>query len=150
MPLLRKSPLSPQSTSLLLSLYLPVSYLFLVVWPLSSSFCLLHHCVCPPISQSLQGGCASGSLSDHSASELCQSGWDTCWDPPSLPPSLSVPLVAEVAVSPMLPGSTHMLRHRKAGTVLDTQQAALFQTTARLDSRSLPRSCGMRQIGRTE
>lgn len=64
--------------------------------------------------------------------------------------SLSVPLVAEVAVSPMLPGSTHMLRHRRAGTVLDTQLAPLFQTTTRLDLRSLPCSCGMQQIGRTK
>lgn len=39
---------------------------------------------------------------------------------------LSVALAAEVAVSPMLPGFTHMLRHRRAGIVLGTEQSALF------------------------
>lgn len=44
----------------------------------------------------------------------------------SLSHCLNMPLAAELAVSPMLPGSTHMLRHRRAGTFLGTEQAALF------------------------
>lgn len=133
-PLLWKSPLSPQSTSLFFSLSLPVSYLFLVMWPFPSSFCLLHHCVCLPISQSLRGGCVTGSLSDHSGSELFQSGWDTCWDLPASCLALSLSLSASCSWSCCLTHASWIhshaqtqksrdsLRHTGSGSILNHNQ----------------------------
>lgn len=104
------------------------------MWPFPSSFCLLHHCVCLPISQSLRGGCVTGSLSDHSGSELFQSGWDTCWDLPASCLSLSLSLSASCSWSCCLTHASWIhshaqtqksrdsLRHTGSGSILNHNQ----------------------------
>lgn len=66
------------------------------------------------------------SLTNHISSSARVGGTPAGTLPTFLSLCLSVALAAEVAVSPMLPGFTHMLRHRRAGIVLGTEQAALF------------------------
>lgn len=126
MPLPWKGCLCPQSTSFSspLSLSLPISHLIFLVQSFSSSFCLLHQCLCLPISQSLLGeGVSPAPCLTNQAESFVRLGGNPAGILPAfLSLSLSVALVAEVAVSPMLPGFTHMLTHRRAGLVLDTHK----------------------------